>query len=56
MLKVRNDFLFAKLQEIFLDIHLTKLSGVLKNFFRQIPLVSFDGISVMEASKTKLVI
>ena len=56
MLKVRNDFLFAKLQETVLDIHLTKLSGVLKSFFTQIPLVSFNEISVMKASKSKLAI
>ena len=59
MLNVKKDSLvakFSKLRKSFLDILLIKVSGVLKSFFTQIPIVSSYGMFVNKASTSKLAI
>ena len=56
MLNVKKDSLvakFSKLRKSFLDILLIKVSGVLKSFFTQIPIVSSYGMFVNKASTSK---
>ena len=59
LLTVKNDSLeakFSKLPKSFLDISLTKVSTVCKNFFMQISIVLSDGMLVNKASTSKVAI
>ena len=59
LLNVKKDSLvakFSKSRKSFLDIPLTKVSGVLKSFFTQISIVSSNGMLVNKASTSKLAI
>ena len=54
LLNVKSDYLVAKVsksRKSFLDISLTKISGVLKSFFTEISIVSSNGMLVNKAAK-----